>query len=253
MTKKTTKITGKRMKEDGNERAKRDPLYWTVNSVPEGKWNMFQYLQTGEATVSSSLIMFAQVLSIPLADKTCYEIGCGAGRLTVQLAQHFKHVMAMDVSGEMLNKARETLANQGLDNVEFIEGNGVDFQPTEDASVDVVYSANVFQHIPDPTMQMKYLLETGRVLKLGGLFMISLYGNMKEYLHLKGEWEKRRQAGDPMGWSELGALELPRYETSMSTAVEAALVYETLEKAGLRLFNEVGKETTVWWIMGGRA
>ena len=94
------------------------------------------------------------------------DIGCGVGRLTRVLAEDASHVHAIDVSTEMLDQAREL--NAQLTNVTWHHGDGTTLYPIEDASIDVVVSHVVFQHIPDPHVTLGYVREMGRVLKPGG-------------------------------------------------------------------------------------
>jgi SAM-dependent methyltransferase len=94
------------------------------------------------------------------------DIGCGLGRLTRMLASRARAVQAIDVSGEMVERAREL--NAHLENVTWLHGNGEDLQPIADASVDAVVSHVVFQHIPDPEVTLGYVREMGRVLRSGG-------------------------------------------------------------------------------------
>jgi len=94
------------------------------------------------------------------------EIGCGIGRLTRVLAERARRVIALDVSAEMLRRARE--ANPELANVEWLHGDGSTLAAVADESVDAVVSLVVFQHIPDPQITLGYVREMGRVLRPGG-------------------------------------------------------------------------------------
>ena len=94
------------------------------------------------------------------------EIGCGVGRITRPLSELARSVHALDVSPEMLARARE--ANPGLANVEWILGDGASLRGIADASADVVFSHVVFQHIPDPAVTFSYVRDMGRVLRPGG-------------------------------------------------------------------------------------
>jgi ubiquinone/menaquinone biosynthesis C-methylase UbiE len=95
------------------------------------------------------------------------EIGCGLGRMTHRFAERFGRVYSVDVSPEMLIRAREQWAR--LTNVNFILGHGNDFPGVAERSVDFVFSFIVLQHVPDPQIVKDYLRETARVLKSGGL------------------------------------------------------------------------------------
>jgi SAM-dependent methyltransferase len=94
------------------------------------------------------------------------DVGCGVGRLTRALASRAAHVTGLDISPEMVARARENL--EGHDNVAFEVGDGTSLQPVPDASVDVVISIVVFQHIPDPRITLGYVEDMGRVLRPGG-------------------------------------------------------------------------------------
>ncbi len=99
-------------------------------------------------------------------DDTVIDLGCGVGRLTRALAERVAHVHALDVSAEMLDRARDL--NARLDNVTWHHGDGTSLRPIADHSTDAVFSFVVFQHIPDPEITYGYVREMGRVLKPGG-------------------------------------------------------------------------------------
>jgi SAM-dependent methyltransferase len=94
------------------------------------------------------------------------EIGCGLGRLTRVLAARSREVLALDVSDEMLARARQH--NPHLTNVRWILGDGVSLAKIPAASVDACVSVVVLQHIPDPEVTLGYVREVGRVLRPGG-------------------------------------------------------------------------------------
>jgi SAM-dependent methyltransferase len=94
------------------------------------------------------------------------DIGCGVGRLTRIIAARAERVYAIDVSGEMLERARRL--NADLANVEWLLGDGRTLAPLGNGSVDACISHVVFQHIPDPRVTLGYIAEIGRVLRPGG-------------------------------------------------------------------------------------
>ncbi len=99
-------------------------------------------------------------------DDVVLDIGCGVGRLSRVAAERAGHVHALDVSAEMLSRAKENLA--GIDNVSFHLGDGDSLGAIGDDQIDVVVSIVVFQHIPDPEITYGYVREIGRVLRPGG-------------------------------------------------------------------------------------
>ncbi len=102
------------------------------------------------------------------------DIGCGIGRMLKPLAQRFRKVYGVDISPEMIRRAKERM--KGLKNVEVWANNGRDLRPLRAEQIDLALSLIVFQHIPDPEIIRGYIHDTYRVLKPGGLFKFQVYG-----------------------------------------------------------------------------
>jgi ubiquinone/menaquinone biosynthesis C-methylase UbiE len=79
------------------------------------------------------------------------------------------HVIGVDMTPEMLSRARHAGERMGLSNVEFREGY-IEEMPVEDDSVDVIISNCVINLSPDKSL---VLSEMHRVLKSGGRIAIS--------------------------------------------------------------------------------
>lgn len=236
------------MRDDWNMRASRDALHWTVNVYPEGQWNLAEYLDTGETTIAQSLDPFLQEQGKDPATLKAFEIGCGAGRLTCGLAKRFKKVFGLDVSTVMVDKATQMVADQGYSNVTLWPGDGVTLQPQKDNSIDVVYSCIVFQHIPNVDLQLGYLEEVARILKPGGLFVISLYNDLRDYQEKLGWWQAMQKSRKTD--NELVRISLDNFSTTMQTYIPAEAVDKTLAESGLELVSETGRGTWTWWLYG---
>ena len=102
----------------------------------------------------------------PSKDKTLLEIGAGAGRMTHRFAELYGRVIALDVSDEMLLLGHSNFADVG--NVEWVLGSGADLAVIPNRSVDDVFSYITLQHVPSTAAVLRYLEETGRVLRPGG-------------------------------------------------------------------------------------
>jgi SAM-dependent methyltransferase len=96
-------------------------------------------------------------------------IGCGVGRVERYLAPLVRELWAVDVSGEMIARARRRL--EGLANVHLREVANDEFlRSFEDGRFDVVFSFLVLQHL-EKEDAARYLRDAFRVLRPGGVFV----------------------------------------------------------------------------------
>lgn len=99
------------------------------------------------------------------------EIGPGGGKWTVRMAPRVRTLTAFDVAQGMLDRTRERVTREGIDNVSYVLGNGRDMSAVASASVDLVFSFDVFVHIAlEDTVA--YVAEIARVLRDGGVAII---------------------------------------------------------------------------------
>jgi len=155
--------TAAHMAEFWDDRARENANYFVDNRLDYNAGDEAQLWREGEADL---LRMLASVGARLEPEDTVLDVGCGVGRLTRALAGRVAHVHGIDVSAEMLARARANLA--GVANVTLHQGDGTGLAPIADASMDAVVSLVVFQHIPDPAVTLGYVREIGRVLVLGG-------------------------------------------------------------------------------------
>jgi SAM-dependent methyltransferase len=100
------------------------------------------------------------------------DVGSGAGTdslIAAQMVGPGGHVTGIDMTPEMLAKARAAAAEMGLDNVEFVEGEA-ERLPFPDGSFDVAVSNGVIDLIPDKEAVFAGL---HRVLAPGGRLQIA--------------------------------------------------------------------------------
>jgi arsenite methyltransferase len=100
------------------------------------------------------------------------DLGSGAGTDSLVAAQMVGgqgHVTGIDMTAEMLSKARAAAAEMGAANVEFLEAEAEQL-PFGDASFDVVISNGVIDLIPDKDAVFAELF---RVLKPGGRIQVA--------------------------------------------------------------------------------
>ena len=122
------------------------------------------------------------------------DVGCGSGALTIACAKRNPKatMVGCDIwSGSYKSEFSKKLCQdnakaEGVENVRFEEGNAVNL-PFADESFDLVTSNYVYHNIMGQNKQ-KLLLETFRVLKKGGVFVIhdlmskSRYGDMNKFI-----------------------------------------------------------------------
>jgi SAM-dependent methyltransferase len=99
------------------------------------------------------------------------DVGSGAGidsLIATQMVGPDGYVVGVDMTPEMLAKARANAADSGLTNVEFREGYG-EALPVSSGWADVVLSNGVLNLFPD---KLAGLQEMARVLKPGGRLQI---------------------------------------------------------------------------------
>jgi len=113
------------------------------------------------------------------------EIGCGTGRLLKPLSERIEKAYGVDISPEMVDRARRALADWPNVEVLLTEGRLKSFA---DASLDFVYSFIVFQHIPTKKAVARYLGETARVLKGQGVFRFQVDGRPRPESSTADTW-----------------------------------------------------------------
>jgi arsenite methyltransferase len=106
-------------------------------------------------------------LGEPEPGQILLDLGCGAGFDTLVAARRVGtggKVIGLDMTPEMVGKARRNAALIGVSNVMFLLGE-IESLPLQDASVDLVISNGVLNLCPD---KPRVLGEIFRVLKSGG-------------------------------------------------------------------------------------
>jgi arsenite methyltransferase len=100
------------------------------------------------------------------------DVGCGAGMdslVAAQMVGATGSVTGIDMTPEMVAKARGSIAEMGLGNVKIVEGSA-EHLPFEDASFDVVISNGVIDLVPDKDAVFS---EITRVLRPGGRIQLA--------------------------------------------------------------------------------
>ncbi len=156
-------------------------------------------------------------------DAVAVEIGCGIGRILRPLAGRTARTYGVDISREMVRRARRVLRDVPQIRVFRTKGR---LDKIPDASCDFVYSFIVFQHIPVKSAVSLYIREAARVLKGGGIFRFQADGRAP------GE------AADADTWNGV------RYA--------AGEMRRELDTAGFEVLDVTGEATQYMWFTAGR-
>lgn len=97
------------------------------------------------------------------------ELGCGTGTTAIHHAPHVKHILATDVSPEMLKIARGKAEEAGITNVTWREV-GYDAVNPVPESLDMVMAHSLLHLVPDAD---ELVATAFRALRPGGLFVSS--------------------------------------------------------------------------------
>lgn len=155
-----------------DERAREDAFYFVDSRLRYRDPDLDEFWAGGQEVMD--VLCRELGVSIEPSD-TAIEIGCGVGRLTRVLSARAERVIALDISEEMLQRARDL--NPDCRNVEWLLGDGSALTGVDDGRGDVLVSQVVLQHIPDPAITLSYIREIGRVLRPGGWAVVQVSNN----------------------------------------------------------------------------
>lgn len=157
------------------DRLGRNDPFWAVLTDPErkgGGWSPEEFFATGRAEVAELLESVGDRLP---GRGRALDFGCGPGRLTQALAEHFERVDGVDVAPSMIELAREldrqTRGEAGCR--AFHLNAATDLALFGDGAFDLAYSNITLQHMR-PRLAEGYLAELVRVLRPAGVLVFQL-------------------------------------------------------------------------------
>jgi len=120
-----------------------------------------------------------EIISTHVKGRKAIDFGCGAGRSTRFLQTLGFAAIGVDISADMIRKARET--DPGGDYRLIPDG---DFSPFQKGTYDLVLSAFTFDNIPTLERKVRLFAELGSLLSPGGR-IVSMVSSPEIYIH---EW-----------------------------------------------------------------
>ncbi len=209
----------RQMREDWNQRAREDAHYY----VAFGRRGQDQeeFFATANDLAHG---LRAELRRLPPAapgSRRALEIGCGPGRLMRPLSACFGEIHGVDVSDEMIARARENL--RAIPHAHVHHNDGATLAAFASASFDFVYSYAVFQHIPSREVVFEYLRESHRVLKPGGILRCQING-LPETARRYDTWSGARiSAGDIAAFARQSDFQLLALEGAATQYMWATL------------------------------
>ncbi|MCO5248746.1 MAG: class I SAM-dependent methyltransferase [Chitinophagales bacterium] len=138
----------------------------------------FSNLETGQistidAKISLELIAESSKRIVPHA-KNLLDVGCGAGNYTLMMLQKLPDLNCtlVDLSKPMLDKAYERVTSKTKGNVIIMQGDIREVDLSEN-SFDIILAGAVLHHLRDDKDWATTFTKLYKLLKIGGVFMIS--------------------------------------------------------------------------------
>ena len=144
----------------------------------------------------------------------------GDGWFTLQIAKRARHVISIDIDRNLLDVARARLAESGIANCDFVEGNAYDIDKLVARPANLVFMANAFHGVPEQTRLARAVANA--LLPRGHFAIVNWHARPREQTTILGEPrgpatelritpEATRAAVEPAGFRTARVVELPPY------------------------------------------
>jgi SAM-dependent methyltransferase len=221
------------MKEMWNKRAEEDAFFYVESAFWDGDIDKFFAL--GEERADLLLKPVFEATQINPSTTRLLEIGCGVGRFSRAFARTFKTVIAIDVSEQMIAKASELSPQSKHPGLTFQATDGTSMSFISSEAIDLVFSYEVFQHMPSAEIILSNLKEVGRVLSPTGYACIHI---MNDYGIAKKNLKKIvKQTVPGFVWKVLGISPFTFDKTWTGTSLSPSQIQEFCKTAGLELIT----------------
>jgi len=97
------------------------------------------------------------------------DLGCGNGRFVNIIKEKGGVYLGCDVSENLINIAKKNYPNENFQVKQALK------LPFQNNYFDVIYSIAVLHHIPSKQFRLEFLQEAKRVLKMGGIFVLTAW------------------------------------------------------------------------------
>jgi SAM-dependent methyltransferase len=160
------------LKQNWEAFGRKDPL-WAIRTLPDkkhGKWKPDEFFNSGREEVGG-VLDYLKSLGIAVERESALDFGCGVGRLTQALADHFDDVEGVDIAISMIKLARKY--NRVGDRCRYYTNETDNLRLFADGRFDFIYSNMVLQHM-EPRYAKNYLREFVRLLTPKGVLIFQI-------------------------------------------------------------------------------
>jgi cyclopropane fatty-acyl-phospholipid synthase-like methyltransferase len=208
----------RKMRNDWDKRARANARHFIATG--KASWNDDEFFRSGETTVAQHILNDLPDICQGKDPRNMrvLEIGCGAGRITRSLAKLFGEVHAVDVSGEMVARARTAVTD--FPNVHIHQNNGTDLSVIPDLPFDFAFSYLVFQHVPKREIMYRYVRDVHHLLAPGALFKFQVLGAAPKFPSLVLWWKENFSLW-PSTWIGVAFTEPQAVDLAQSSGFEA--------------------------------
>jgi SAM-dependent methyltransferase len=133
--------------------------------APDAGWE--ELLETGRCDVRLALEATGMKTG---SERTLLDLGCGVGRLSFALADHFGEVLGLDVSPSLIAEAER---HKDRSNVSFYCGDGHRIHLNDRRQFDTIFSFEVLHYL-DPEILRENFASVFEYLKPGGEFVFEI-------------------------------------------------------------------------------
>ena len=248
----------KGLKRNWNAFGKRDPL-WAILTLDEkkgSKWDVEEFFAWGRDEIEKALESVS-TLGLDVRRRRALDFGCGVGRLTQALAQHFEEAHGVDIAPSMIELAERY--NRHGDRCRYHLNDQQDLRLFPDAWFDFIYSNITLQHM-EPRYSRAYIREFVRVLAPEGVLVFQIPSELDPELQANALAQEALARGHPSLRSrikpfipktvlDLRQRILARRTPVMSAhGVPRAEVVEVLERSGGQVLDVRADAWTPGWV-----
>jgi len=181
----------KLLQENWHKYGQTDPL-WSIVSMPDkegNKWTTEEFFQTGVNEVEK-LMAFLKTAGLKLPSGSALDFGCGIGRVTQPLCEHFETCHGVDIAPSMIDLANQY--NRYGNRCHYHLNERADLQLFADNSINFIYCVITLQNMA-PRYSRVYLQEFMRILAPEGLLLFQIPSE-------PNNWRQKVKQRVPQAW-----------------------------------------------------